>query len=63
MAGYGVHHQPQDEFTEEVLAKAKTARMYIEHLYKVQSQNTKERRDRWAGSWLTSPPSVNSHVE
>ena len=34
------------EFSEETLAKARTAKIYIEHLYKVQSQNVKERRDR-----------------
>jgi hypothetical protein len=41
------HHEEQ--FSEEVLAKAKTARVFIEHLYKVQSQNFKERRERWGG--------------
>lgn len=35
-----------EEFSEETLAKARTAKIYIEHLYKVQSQNVKERRDR-----------------
>ena len=39
----------QDEYlSEETLAKARTARVYIEHLYKVQSQNFKERQDRCA---------------
>lgn len=37
-----------EEFSEETLAKARTAKIYIEHLYKVQSQNVKERRDRCA---------------
>lgn len=37
-----------ETFSEETLAKARTAKIYIEHLYKVQSQNVKERRDRWA---------------
>ena len=38
---------PMEElFSEETLAKARTAKIYIEHLYKVQSQNVKERRDR-----------------
>ncbi|KAL6768995.1 hypothetical protein ACKKBG_A17060 [Auxenochlorella protothecoides x Auxenochlorella symbiontica] len=37
----------EDEyFSEEVLAKAKTAKVYIEHLYKVQSQHHKDRKDR-----------------
>lgn len=36
----------EEVFTEETLAKARTAKIYIEHLYKVQSQNVKERRDR-----------------
>lgn len=35
-----------DYFTEETLAKAKTAKIYIEHLYKVQNQSAKDRRDR-----------------
>lgn len=44
----------EEVFTEETLAKARTAKIYIEHLYKVQSQNVKERRDRqgrlgWVG--------------
>lgn len=39
-------------FSEETLAKARTAKIYIEHLYKVQSQNVKERRDRCAGRRL-----------
>lgn len=38
----------EEVFTEETLAKARTAKIYIEHLYKVQSQNVKERRDRRA---------------
>ncbi|PSC69607.1 serine threonine kinase 19 [Micractinium conductrix] len=38
----------EEVFSEETLAKARTARIYIEHLYKVQSQNVKERRDRRA---------------
>lgn len=38
-----------ETFSEETLAKARTAKIYIEHLYKVQSQNVKERRDRCAG--------------
>lgn len=33
-------------FSEEVLQKAKTAKAYIEHLYKVQSERVQERRDR-----------------
>ncbi|KAI3435734.1 hypothetical protein D9Q98_001792 [Chlorella vulgaris] len=37
-----------EEFSEETLAKARTAKIYIEHLYKVQSQNVRERRDRRA---------------
>ncbi|PRW59736.1 serine threonine- kinase tricorner-like [Chlorella sorokiniana] len=37
-----------ETFSEETLAKARTAKIYIEHLYKVQSQNVKERRDRRA---------------
>jgi hypothetical protein len=37
-----------EEFSEETLAKARTAKIYIEHLYRVQSQNVKERRDRCA---------------
>jgi hypothetical protein len=36
----------EEYFSDEVLQKAKTARMYIEHLYRSQSQNFKERRDR-----------------
>ena len=36
----------EELFSEETLAKARTAKIYIEHLYKVQSQNVKERRDR-----------------
>jgi hypothetical protein len=35
-----------DFLTDETLAKAKTARIYIEHLYKVHTQTTQERRDR-----------------
>ncbi|GAB4822162.1 hypothetical protein N2152v2_009208 [Parachlorella kessleri] len=38
----------EEYFSEEVLAKAKTARVFIEHLYKVQSQNFRERRERRA---------------
>ncbi|KAL4418874.1 hypothetical protein ABPG77_002630 [Micractinium sp. CCAP 211/92] len=38
----------EEVFTEETLAKARTAKIFIEHLYKVQSQNVKERRDRRA---------------
>ncbi len=41
------HHE--EYFSDEVLSKAKTAKVYIEHLYKVQSQNFRERRDRCAG--------------
>ena len=36
----------EELFSEETLAKARTAKIYIEHLYKVQSHNVKERRDR-----------------
>jgi hypothetical protein len=36
-----------DWFSDEVLQKAKTARMYIEHLYRSQSQNFRERQDRF----------------
>ncbi|WPT14046.1 Serine/threonine-protein kinase 38-like [Picochlorum sp. SENEW3] len=36
----------QQFFSEEVLERAKTAKMYIEHLYKSQSQNFRERLDR-----------------
>lgn len=35
-------------FSDEVLQKAKTAKIYIEHLYRVQSQNARERQDRRA---------------
>lgn len=35
-----------EEFSEETLAKARTAKIYIEHLYKVQRQNVRERQDR-----------------
>ncbi|EFN54238.1 hypothetical protein CHLNCDRAFT_135759 [Chlorella variabilis] len=37
-----------EEFSEETLAKARTAKIYIEHLYKVQRQNVRERQDRRA---------------
>lgn len=37
-------------FSDEVLQYAKTARAYIEHLYKVQNQHSKERKDRYVGS-------------
>lgn len=43
-AGTGVGQQ---FFSEEVLERAKTAKLYIEHLYKSQSQNFRERLDRW----------------
>lgn len=43
------HPARQEEyFSEEVLQRAKTARMYIEHLYKSQSQHFRERLDRCA---------------
>lgn len=42
----------QQFFSEEVLERAKTAKLYIEHLYKSQSQNFRERLDRWV---LTDP--------
>ena len=44
----------EEYFSDEVLEKAGTARSYIEHLYKVQSQNYKERQDRccWEGRGL-----------
>ncbi len=38
--------QHEEVFSEEVLQRAKTARVYIEHLSKVQSQTHQERRDR-----------------
>ena len=41
-----LHHGSDEYFSDEVLQKAQTARRYIEHLYKVQSQNFRERRDR-----------------
>ena len=41
----GVHGE--EYFSDETLQKAKTARLYIEHLYRSQSQNFKERRDRY----------------
>ena len=41
-----LHHGGDEYFSDEVLQKAQTARRYIEHLYKVQSQNFKERKDR-----------------
>jgi serine/threonine kinase 38 len=37
-----------DFFSEEVLQRAKTAKLYIEHLYKAQSQHFRERLDRRA---------------
>jgi len=42
----GVPEVPGEFFSDEVLQKAKTARMYIEHLYRSQSQNFRERQDR-----------------
>lgn len=36
----------EEYFSDEVLQKAKTARLYIEHLYKSQSQSFRERQDR-----------------
>jgi len=33
-------------FDDEVLQKARTARLYIEHLYRSQSQSFRERQDR-----------------
>ena len=38
----------EESFSEETLAKARTAKIFIEHLYHVQGQNVKERRDRCA---------------
>jgi hypothetical protein len=35
-----------EQFSEEVLQKAKTARTYIEHVYRVQRQNFEGRRER-----------------
>jgi hypothetical protein len=36
----------EEYFTDEVLQNAKTARAYIEHLYKSQGQNIKDRQER-----------------
>ena len=36
----------EQHFSEEVLERCKTAKLYIEHLYKSQSQSFKERLDR-----------------
>ena len=38
----------QQYFSDEVLQKAKTARLYIEHLYKSQSQSFRERLNRYS---------------
>lgn len=63
------YHQDEYLFTDEVLQKAKTARVYIEHLYKVQSQNQQERLDRCGSfvhrkrapraSWLRAAPAAD----
>lgn len=41
----------QQYFSDEVLQKAKTARLYIEHLYKSQSQSFRERLNRYSDVW------------
>lgn len=44
----GVRDAPREEyFSDDVLQRAKTARIYIEHLYRSQSQHFRERLDRF----------------
>ena len=49
-------NEMDEYFSDEVLQKAKTARVYIEHLYKVQGQNHRERLDRRARRAASAPP-------
>lgn len=45
--GVSSGRDPVPYFSDELLEKAKTARMYIENLYRAQGQNFRERRDRY----------------
>lgn len=51
----------EEWFSDDVLQKAKTARLYIEHLYRSQSQSFRERRDRCDEALVESPQIFRAH--